>query len=103
MRFIASHPAEDISFVELRLCLISREVPLLWLVALSRLFSNKRASVFRQPQGSRERQVQIADRLVDLPRVLETNRGAVNSGILESELHGFHAVLMTILELTAPT
>jgi len=40
--------------------------------------------------SSRKRQVQVADRLVNLLRVLETNRGAPHPRVLKSEPHCFH-------------
>ena len=50
---------------------------------------------------SRERQIHVSNRLVDLLRVLETDRGAIHSRVLEGEPHGFHAIVVTPLELTA--
>src|SRR5271154_5636794 len=64
--------------------------------------SHELVSVPPFPIFSRKRQTQIADRLVDLLRVLEADRDAIHSGVLESELHCLRAILMTISELAAP-
>ena len=52
---------------------------------------------------SRKRQIHVADRLVDLLRVFESDRRGIDSCALESEPHCFHAIVMTLLELTAST
>src|SRR5581483_977634 len=49
----------------------------------------------------RERQVHVADGFVDFLRALEADRGAVHAGILESEPHGLHTIVVTMLELAA--
>jgi hypothetical protein len=48
---------------------------------------------------SRESQVHVADGLVDLLGVLESDRRAVYARILESKPHRLCAVVVTILEL----
>lgn len=50
---------------------------------------------------SRERQVHIADGFIDLLRALEADCSGIYSGVLKRELHGFHAIVVTILELAA--
>jgi hypothetical protein len=59
------------------------------------------ASMTEIALASRERQIHVPDRFIDFLRVLETDRGAIHSRVLESEPHGFHTIVMTTLELTA--
>src|ERR1700728_125205 len=54
-----------------------------------------------QPHCSCERQIQIADRLVDLLRALEADRDRIHARVLEREPHRSHTIVMTVLELTA--
>src|SRR5580700_12050008 len=51
--------------------------------------------------GSPKRPIHVADRLVNLLPVLEADRRAIHSRVLESELHCFHTIVRTVLELAA--
>src|SRR6185295_1473252 len=50
---------------------------------------------------SRKRQIQIGDGLVDLLSILKADRSGIYLRVLESVLHCFHTIIMTVLELTA--
>jgi hypothetical protein len=44
----------------------------------------------------RQRQIHVADGLIDLLRALEADRGAVHTRILKSKPHRLHAVVVTM-------
>src|SRR6476620_3717488 len=71
--------------------------------AMPKLFDVTIAETKLRPcrYSSRERQVHVADRLIDLLGVLEADRRGIHSRVLESEPHCFHTIVMIALELTA--